>query len=208
MQQRGLSRWIILIRDHQGNMTTRSTIEDELDLEVIVILKDVEKSSANLIDDVWKSVVSHIGAVKLVSYLGHIFSLSLDFQTLMWQLVFTESIFPVSMNREHLQREESMLRMFAELLTEIRPCAIPLPPLPAVQLVQAPAKPNALTPTTSNPDEDASAMNLDNPPDDSSNRPLPPTLMVAQAMHMPPPPWLHKFQCLKCWFKFLDVQCH
>ena len=73
-----------------GKHDTRSTIEDELDLEVIVILKDVEKSSANFIDDVWKSVVSHIGAVKLLSYLGHIFSLSLDFQTLMWQPVFTE----------------------------------------------------------------------------------------------------------------------
>ena len=148
-------------------------------------LQLVSPLPANFIDDVWKSVVSHIGAVKLLSYLGHIFSLSLDFQTLMWQLVFTESIFPVSMNREHLQRGASTLHMFAELLPEIRPCAIPLPPLPAVQLVQAPAKPNALTPTTSNPDEDASAMNLNNPPDDSSNRPLPPTLMVVQAMHMP-----------------------
>ena len=185
MQQRGLSRRMILIQDHHVKHDTRSTIEDELDLEVIAILKDVEKSSANFIDDVWKSVVSHIGAVKLVSYLGHIFLLSLNFQTLMRQLVFTESIFPVSMNREHLRRGASMLCMFAELLPEIRPCAISLPPLPAVQLVQAPAKPNALTPTTSNPDDDASAMNLDNPPDNSSNRPLPPALMVAQAMHMP-----------------------
>ena len=146
-------------------------LQDELDLEILAVLNDIEKSSVNFIDDACKSAVSHIGAVKLLSYLGQIFASSLNFQTLMWQLVLTESIFPVNMNREHLQREASVLHIFAKLLREVGPCAVPPPPLPLVPPAQASV--SMLASTTSNRNKGAAIANPDNPPDESHHVPLP-----------------------------------
>ena len=53
-----------------GKSDAQPMIQDELDLEILAVLCDIEKSSANFIDDACKSVVSHIGAIKLLSSLG------------------------------------------------------------------------------------------------------------------------------------------
>ena len=153
-------------------------LQDELDLKILAVLNDIEKSSTNFIDDACKSVVSHIRAVELLSDLGQVFALSLNFQTLMWQLVLMESIFPVNMNREHLQRESSVLHIFAKLLPEVGPCAVPPPPLPPAPAAQASV--SMLASTTSNPDKGAAIANPDNPPDESHHVPLPQTLGVIQ----------------------------
>ena len=135
------------------------------------MLNDIEKSTTNFIDDACKSVVAHIGAVKLLSYLGQICASSLYFQTSMWQLILTESIFPVNMNREHLWWEAFTLYMFTELLPEVSPCAVPPSLLPPAPPVQAPVKVSAST--TFNPDESGSIAKPDNPPDELHHVPLP-----------------------------------
>ena len=168
-------------KDDPTSRAACAMIVGGLDPDIVAILKDVEKSIAHFIDDVCKSVLSHIGANELLSYLRHIFLSSLNFQTSMWQMVLTESVFLVSANREHLWQEASMLHMFAGLLPEIGPCAIPPQPLPTVQPMQVPAGSNTSAAPTTKPSEGVSITIHNSPSGSSRQDPSTPASMAAQA---------------------------
>ena len=72
-------------------------------------------------------------------YLGHIFSMGLNFQTSMWQLIMMDTIYLPTLTREHYRHETEMLRLFAEILPIIAPCSIP--PLPFPITAPAPSVP-------------------------------------------------------------------
>ena len=70
----------------------------------------------------------------MTSYLGHIFSTRLNFQTSMWQLVTMEAVYLPTMTREHLRQETETLWLFAEVIPILAPCSIPPPPFPTTDL--------------------------------------------------------------------------
>ena len=152
-----------------GKSDTWPMIQDELDLETLAVLNDIEKSSTNFIDDACKSIVSHIRTIELLSYLGQIFALSLNFKTSIWQLVLMESIFPIIMNRVSTCSRKPL--HFTKLLPEVNLCVVHPPPLPTAPTAQASV--SILASMTSNPYEGASITNPDNPPDESHHVPLP-----------------------------------
>ena len=100
--------------------------------EIMSIMKDVESSMGRYMQVMTKAVAEHLGGVEVTSYLGHIFSIGLNFQTSMWQLVMTEAIYLPTMMREHLRHETEMLWLFAEVVPILAPCLIPLPPFPTM----------------------------------------------------------------------------
>ena len=105
--------------------------------EIIDIMKDVEMSVRTYVQAMTKVVAKHLGGVKMTAYLGHIFSMGLNFQTSMWQLVMTEAIYLLTMTREHLRQETETLQLFAEVIPILAPCSIH-PSLPWTQLFQYP----------------------------------------------------------------------
>ena len=69
----------------------------------------------------------------MTSYLGHIFSTGLNFQTSMWQLIMMEAIDLPTVMREQLCWETGTLHLFPEVIPFLRPCSVPPPPLPVVE---------------------------------------------------------------------------
>ena len=65
-----------------------------------------------------------------MSYLGHIFSTRLNFQTSMWQLVMMEAVDLPMVMREQLCREMGNRHLFAEVIPFLGPCLVPPLPLP------------------------------------------------------------------------------
>ena len=93
-----------------GSMPMTPTGENNPFLEeVISIMKDVKASVGMYVQAMRKVEAKHLGRVKVMAFLGHIFSTGLNFQTSMWQLVMTEAIYLPTMMREHLHRETETL---------------------------------------------------------------------------------------------------
>ena len=64
-------------------------------IEVASIMEDVELLVGKYVHEMMMTVLWYMGGVEITSYLGHIFSTRLNFQTSMWQLILTEpSTFP------------------------------------------------------------------------------------------------------------------
>ena len=105
-------------------------IEDPFLVEIPNIMTDMEDSVTQYADEMVKKVLEHTEGADISSYLGHIFSTGLNFQTSMWQLVTLEAMYLPTIMREHLCRETSTLRLFVECLPTLVPCTIPPPPLP------------------------------------------------------------------------------
>ena len=111
--------------------------DDPFQEEIPNIMTDVERSVTKYADEMAKKVLEHTGGAHISSYLGHIFSTGLNFQTSMWQLVTLEAVYLPMIMREHLRRDASTLRLFVECLPTLVPCAIPPPPLPATPTTTA-----------------------------------------------------------------------
>ena len=111
--------------------------DDPFQEEIPNIMTDVERSVTKYADEMAKKVLEHTGGADISSYLGHIFSTGLNFQTSMWQLVTLEAVYLPTIMREHLRRDASTLRLFVECLPTLAPCAIPPPPLPATPTTTA-----------------------------------------------------------------------
>ena len=111
--------------------------EDPFQAEIPNIMMDVEESVAKYADEMAKKVLEYTGGADISSYLGHIFSTGLNFQTLMWQLVTFEAVYLPTVMREQLRRDASTLRIFVECLPTLAPCAIPPPPFPTASAIQA-----------------------------------------------------------------------
>ena len=105
---------------------------DPFFIEVTSIMEDVELSVGKYIQEMTKTVLQYLGGVKMMSYLGQIFSTGLNFQMSMWQLVMTEAIYLPTVMREQLHQETGTLRLFTEVIPILGPCSVPLPPLPVV----------------------------------------------------------------------------
>ena len=97
-------------------------------------MKNIEASVGTYVQVMTKAVAEHLGGVEVTAFLGHIFSTSLNFQMLMWQLVMTEAVYPPTMTREHLCRKTEMLQLFAEVIPILAPCSIRPPPIPTTDL--------------------------------------------------------------------------
>ena len=82
---------------------------DPFFIEVTSIMEDVESSVGKYIQEMMKTVLQYLGGVKMMSYLGHIFSTRLNFQMSMWQLVMTEAIYLPTVMREQLHWETGTL---------------------------------------------------------------------------------------------------
>ena len=95
-------------------------------------MADVKESVNKYADEMAKKVLEHTGGADISSYLGHIFSTGLNFQTSMWQLVTFEAVYLPTVMREHLRRDACTLRLFVECLPTLAPCAIPPPPFPVL----------------------------------------------------------------------------
>ena len=106
--------------------------DDPFQAEIPNIMTDVEGSVTKYADEMAKKVLEHMGGADISSYLGHIFSTGLNFQTLMRQLITLEAVYVPTIMREHLRRNASTLRLFVECLPTLAPCAIPPPPLPVI----------------------------------------------------------------------------
>ena len=70
-------------------------------------------------------VAEHLGGVEVTAYLGHIFSMGLNFQTSMWQLIMMDTVYLPTLTREHYCHKTETLQLFAEILPIIAPCSIP-----------------------------------------------------------------------------------
>ena len=108
--------------------------DDPFHAEIPNIMTDVEESVTKYAHEMAKKVLELTGGVDILSYLGHIFSTGLNFQTSMWQLVTFEAVYLPTVMREQLCRDASTLRMFIECLPTLAPCAIPPPPFPVVPM--------------------------------------------------------------------------
>ena len=105
-------------------------VEDPFLAEIPNIMTDVEDSVTEYADEMVKKVLEHTGGADISSYLGHIFSTGLNFQTSMWQLVTLEAVYLPTIMREPLCHEASTLHLFVECLPTLAPCTIPPLPLP------------------------------------------------------------------------------
>ena len=120
-------------------------IEDPFLAEIPNIMTDVKDSVAKYADEMAKKVLEYTGGANISSYLGHIFSTGLNFQTSMWQLITLQAVYVPTIMREHLCHEASTLRLFVECLAMLSSCAIPPPPLPispvtnSIKALSAPA---------------------------------------------------------------------
>ena len=81
-------------RDANPPETTSMTVapvseNDPFLVEVTTIMEDVELSVQRYVQEMTKTVLQYLGGVEMTSYLGHIFSTGLNFQTSMWQLDMT-----------------------------------------------------------------------------------------------------------------------
>ena len=119
-------------RDSGGEASGSGTeeVEDPFLAEIPNIMTDVEDSVTKYADEMAKKVLKHTGGADISSYLGHIFSTGLNFQTSMWQLITLEAVYLPTIMREHLRPEASTLRLFVECLPTLAPCAVPPPLLP------------------------------------------------------------------------------
>ena len=100
-------------------------------------MTDVEESVNKYANEMAKKVLEYTGGADISSYLGHIFSTSLNFQTSMWQFITFEAVYLPMVMREQLRRDASTLRLFIECLPTLAPCAIPPPPYPVVPMTSA-----------------------------------------------------------------------
>ena len=125
-------------RDDGGTSSAEAdTSDDPFQAEIPNIMTDVEESVAKYADEMAKKVLEYTGGADISSYLGHIFSTGLNFQTSMWQLVTFEAVYLPTVMREQLRRDASTLRIFVECLPTLAPCAIPPPPFPTASAIQA-----------------------------------------------------------------------
>ena len=108
---------------------------DPFQAEIPNIMTDVEKSVEKYANEMAKKVLEYTGGADISSYLGHIFSTGLNFQTSMWQLVTFEAVYLPMVMREQLRRDASTLRIFVECLPTLAPCAIPPPPFPTASAI-------------------------------------------------------------------------
>ena len=67
--------------------------DDPFQAEIPNIMTDVEESITKYADEMAKEVLEYTGGADILSYLGHIFSTGLNFQTSMWQLVTFEAVY-------------------------------------------------------------------------------------------------------------------
>ena len=145
--------------------TASTNKENTFPDDVMSIMKDVESSVGRYVQAMTKVVAEHLGGVEITAYLGHIFSTGLNFQTSMWQLIMTDTIYLPTLMREHYRHETEMLRLFAEILPIIAPCLIPPPPFPIV----------APVPSVSQNVSDASVTAMDTGPVTPAATPVMPT---------------------------------
>ena len=132
-------------RDDSGILEADTDVDnDSYQTKITDIMTDVEKSVEEYANEMAKKVLELTGGADISSYLGHIFSTGLNFQTSMWQLVTFEAVYLPTVMREQLRRDASTLRIFVECLPTLAPCAIPPPPFPTASAVQT-----LLPPTTS-----------------------------------------------------------
>ena len=67
--------------------------DDPFQAEIPNIMTDVEESITKYTDEMVKKVLEYTGGADISSYLGHIFSTRLNFQSSMWQLVTFEVVY-------------------------------------------------------------------------------------------------------------------
>ena len=101
-------------------------------VEITAIMEDVESSVQWYIQEMIKTVLQCLGGVEMTSYLGHIFTTKLNFQTSMWQLVMTEAVNLPTVMREQLCWETGTLHLFTQVIPFLGPCLVPPLPLPVV----------------------------------------------------------------------------
>ena len=110
--------------------TASTNKENPFPDDVKSIMKDVESSVGRYLQAMTKVAAEHLGRVEVTVYLGHIFSTGLNFQTSMWQLIMTDTVYLPTLMRKHYRHEMETLQLFAEILSIITPCSIPPPPFP------------------------------------------------------------------------------
>ena len=111
--------------------------DDPFQVEIPNIMTDIEESITKYADEMAKKVLEYTAGADISSYLGHIFSTGLNFQTSMWQLVTFEAVYLPTVMREQLRQDASTLCLFVECLPTLAPCAIPPPPFPVVSTTSA-----------------------------------------------------------------------
>ena len=111
--------------------------DDPFQAEIPNIMTDIEESVTKYADEMAMKVLEYTGGADISSYLGHIFSTGLNFQTSMWQLVTFEAVYLPMVMQEQLRHDASTLRLFVECLPTLAPCAIPPPPFPVVPTTSA-----------------------------------------------------------------------
>ena len=80
------------------------------------IMIDVKESVTRYSNELTEKVLEHAGGADITSYLGHIFSTGLNFQTSMWQLLMSEAVYLPTITHEQLCREASTLRLFVQCI--------------------------------------------------------------------------------------------
>ena len=108
--------------------TAPTNKENPFPNEIMSIMKGVESSVGRYVHVMTKVVAEHLGGVEVMAYLGHIFSMVLNFQMSMWQLVMMDTVYLPTLMREHFHCQTETLQLFAEILPIIMPCSIPPPP--------------------------------------------------------------------------------
>ena len=73
---------------------------DPFQAEIPNIMTDVEDSVEEYANEMAKKVLELTGGADISSYLGHIFSTGINFQTSMWQLVTFEAVYLPTVMRE------------------------------------------------------------------------------------------------------------
>ena len=111
--------------------------DDPFQAEIPNIMTDVKESVNKYADEMAKKVLEYARGADISSYLGHIFSTGINFQTSMWQLVTFEAVYLPTVMREQLRRDASTLCLFVDCLPTLVPCAIPPPPFPAASTPSA-----------------------------------------------------------------------
>ena len=106
---------------------------DPFVVEVATIMEDVVSSVQRYVQEVAQMVLQTLGRVEMKSYLSHIFSTGLNFQTSMWQLVMMETVDLPMVTREQLCWETGNLCLFAEVIPFLGSCSVPPPPFPMVE---------------------------------------------------------------------------
>ena len=126
-------------RDDGGTSGAEVNDDDNpFQAEIPNIMTDVEESITRYADEMAKKVLEYTRGADISSYLGHIFSTGLNFQTSMWQLVTFEAVYLPTVMREQLRREASTLCLFVECLPTLAPCAIPPPPFSTTSVTRVP----------------------------------------------------------------------